>query len=67
MPTPAVAGLNVVPVTPVPENVPPAGVPFNVTDDALTQTGAYVPALTVGRGLTVIVVVAEFEQPFAPV
>ena len=65
VPTPAVAGLNVVPVTPGPEKVPPAGVPFNVTAVPLTQTAGYVPALTVGSGLTVIVVVAVLEQPFA--
>ena len=65
VPTPAVAGLNVVPVTPGPENVPPAGVPLNVIGVPLTQTGGYVPALTVGSVLTVIVVVAVFEQPFA--
>ena len=65
VPTPAVAGLKVVPVTPGPENVPPAGVPVNVTGAPLTQTGGYVPALTVGSALTVIVVVAVFEQPFA--
>ena len=65
VPTPAVAALKVVPVTPGPENVPPTGVPFNVIDDPLTQTGGYVPALTVGSGLTVIVVVAVFEHAFA--
>ena len=65
VPTPAVAGLNVVPVTPGPENVPPAGIPVSVIELALTQIGGYVPALTVGSGLTVIVVVAVFEQPFA--
>ena len=37
VPTPAVAGLNVFPLTPGPENVPPAGVPFKVTGEPLTQ------------------------------
>ena len=58
VPTPAVAGLNDVPVTPVPLNVPPTGVPANVTGEALTHTGAYVPALTTGKAYTVIVLVA---------
>ena len=38
VPTPAVAGLNVVPLIPGPEKVPPAGVPLNVTGGPLTQT-----------------------------
>ena len=61
-PTPAVAGLNVVPVTPGPLNVPPIGEPVNVTTPAVTQIAGYVPALTTGSALTTIVVVAEFEQ-----
>ena len=38
-PAPAVAGLNIVPVTPGPEKVPPAGVPARVIGAPLTQTG----------------------------
>ena len=67
VPTPAVAGLNVVPVTPGPEKVPPAGVPASVIGEPLTQTAGYVPALTTGNAFTVIVVVAVFVQPFASV
>ena len=67
VPTPAVAGLNVVPLTPGPLNVPPAGVPVNVIADALTQSAGYVPALTTGNAFTVMVVVAVFEHPFASV
>ena len=39
VPVPAVAGLNVVPVTPGPEKVPPTGVPARVTGAPLTQIG----------------------------
>ncbi len=67
VPTPAVAGLNVVPDTPGPENVPPTGEPANVIADALTQSAGYVPADTIGRALTTIVVVAVALQPFASV
>ena len=67
VPTPAVAGLNVVPVTPGPEKVPPAGVPLNVIGAALKHAAGYVPALTVGSVLTVIVVVAEAAHPLASV
>ena len=59
------AGLNVLPVTPVPLNVPPAGLPVNATGAALIQTAAYVPALTTGDGLTVIVVWLMPVHPFA--
>ena len=58
VPTPAVAGLNDVPVTPGPEKVPPAGEPVNVTTAALTHTAGYVPAFTTGKAFTVIVLVA---------
>ena len=53
------------PVTPLPENVPPAGVPDKVTGGPLTQTEGYEPGFKTGNGLTVMVVVAVFEQPFA--
>ena len=65
MPCPAVAGSNVLPVTPVPENVPPAGLPVNVTGAALTQSGPTGVIITVGSGFTVIDVVAELLQPVA--
>ena len=67
VPTPAVAGLNDVPVTPGPLNVPPAGVPVNVTAEPITQTAVYVPAFRIGSALTTMVVVAELEHPFASV
>ena len=65
VPCPAVVGLNVLPVTPVPENVPPAGLPVNVTGAAFTQSGPTGVIVTVGSGLTVIDVVAELLQPVA--
>jgi len=65
VPCPAVAGSNVLPVTPVPENVPPAGLPVNVTGAAFTQSGPTGVIVTVGSGLTVIDVVAELLQPVA--
>ena len=65
VPAPAVAGLNVLPVTPGPEKVPPAGVPLNAIGAALMHIAGYVPGLTTGNAFTVIVVVAVFEQPLA--
>src|SRR5678816_1045727 len=65
VPCPAVAGLNVLPVTPVPENVPPAGLPVNITGAAFTQSGPTGVIVTVGSGFTVIDVVAELLQPVA--
>ena len=65
MPAPAVAGLNELPVTPVPENVPPAGVPVSVTGAAFTQSAATGEIVTAGNGFTVTDVVAEPLHPFA--
>ena len=45
-------GVKELPVTPIPLNVPPKGFPIKATDGALVQTGAYVPALTMGKGFT---------------
>ena len=67
VPTPAVPGLNDVPVTPGPLNVPPTGVPAKMIEDPLTQTAGYVHALTTGNAFTVMVVVALALQPFASV
>ena len=47
------AGLNVLPVTPIPLNVPPEGLPVKATGAALIHTAAYVPAFTTGNGLTI--------------
>ena len=55
-PTPAVAGLKLLPLIPVPLNVPPEGVPFRVTALAFTQMEEGKPVkLTVGNGFTVTV------------
>jgi hypothetical protein len=53
VPTPAVAGLKLFPLTPVPLKVPPAGVPLRETFAASTQTALYVPASTTGSAFTV--------------
>lgn len=58
-----IAGLNEFPLTPVPLNVPPDGVPESVTEDPFAQTAAYVPAFTDGAGLTTIVVELLPVQP----
>ena len=63
VPCPAVVGLNVLPVTPVPENVPPAGLPVNVTGAAFTQSGPTGVIVTVGNGFTVTVTVAVLLHP----
>ena len=59
------AGLKLLPVTPVPLNVPPAGLPVKATGAALIQTGLYVPALITGNGFTVMVVWLLPVQPLA--
>ena len=46
MPTPATVGLNVVPLTPGPLNVPPAGEPLSVTLEAPAQNGPIAVILT---------------------
>ena len=65
VPWPAAAGSNVLPVTPVPENVPPAGLPVNATGAALIHSAETGLIVTVGNGFTVIDVVAELLQPVA--
>ena len=64
VPAPAVCGLNIPPLTCVPEYVPPVGdPPLNVMGEALIQVGVNAANVTVGVGLTVIVFVAVLEQP----
>jgi len=65
VPTPAVDGLNEVPITPGPENVPPDGEPESVTDGAFTHIAATGVIVGVGSGLTVIVVVVDALHPLA--
>jgi len=65
VPVPAIEGLKVLPDTPLPLKVPPAGEPESVTEPAPTQTGDKLEMVTIGRAFTVIDVVAEFEQLLA--
>jgi hypothetical protein len=60
VPPPETAGLNVFPDTPVPVNVPPVGEPVKVIGALDTNKLEYVPALTIGKGLTVNVI--EFDD-----
>ena len=63
VPAPAVDGVNVVPVTPVPEKVPPAGVPLSITGDALIHMAATGLIDTTGNALTVMEAVVELVHP----
>ena len=64
-PTPAVEGLKLVPVTPVPLKVPPAGLPESGTAAAFTQTELAIGLMeTTGSAVTEIEVVAVPVQPF---
>ena len=60
-------GVKLPALTPGPLNVPPVGLPVNVTADASIQYGPYVPASTTGNGLTTMSVVALFVHPLASV
>ena len=63
-PVPAAAGLKVLPLIPVPLNVPPEGEPVNVTAEAFAQIEAGKPTkLTTGNPLTVTVCAVELVQP----
>ena len=67
-PTPAVAGLNWPPLTPVPLYVPPAGdPPVSVNAASVEHTAVNADKVTVGNGFTVTTVAAEGaeEHPFA--
>ena len=64
MPTPAVAGLKLLPLTPVPLYVPLAGLPpVNEYAGAFIQTDELAGQLTVGSAFTVIVNVHVLVQP----
>ena len=68
VPTPAVAGLNCPPLTPVPLYVPPAGEPPDkVKAASVLHTAVNGLSVTVGNGFTVTVVGADAAevQPFA--
>ena len=64
----AVIGLKVLPLIPVPLNVPPVGLPVKVTADALIQyEGARPEKLTLGRAFTVTVSFTIYEHEFASI
>ena len=67
VPAPDAEGSKLFPVTPVPENVPPTGVPFKATAAAEIHIAATGEIVTTGNGLTVIEVLSEFVHPFASV
>ena len=68
VPVPAVAGLKLPAVTPVPEYVPPAGKPpERAKSAASTHTFANAASVTTGKAFTVIVLVAELTQLFPSV
>ena len=60
---PTELGLKVFPLTPVPDQVPPAGLPAKFMEPEFWQRDVSVPALTVGNGRTTIVLVAVETQP----
>lgn len=58
VPAPETEGLKLLPLTPVPEKVPPEGVPVRLTELMLIQTVLVATFMfTVGRGLMVTVAV----------
>ncbi len=67
VPTPAVLGSKSVPVTPLPENVPPAGLPTKVTTGASTQRSATGSIVGVGNPFTVMSIVVDPLHPPASV
>jgi hypothetical protein len=60
-------GLKVVPETPVPEKVPPAGVPFKVTLGELEQTLEIGDMVTTGLATTSIFLLSDLTQPLPSV
>ena len=67
VPAPLVEGSKLFPVTPVPEKVPPTGVPFKATGEAVIHIAATGEIVTTGNGFTVIEVLSELVHPFASV
>ena len=66
-PTPAVAGSKLpAALTPVPLNVPPAGLPVKLLAASSTQNGPPL-TLTTGKALTTTFAVALFSHPFVSV
>ncbi len=66
VPTPALDGLKIPPLTPVPLYVPPEGVPpLNVIEEELTHMLLSVAKLTTGSAFTKIPEVSEDEHPLA--
>lgn len=64
VPLPATAGLKAPEVTPMPVNVPPAGVATNVTGDALLHTGDWlIVKFSCGNAFTVTFLVAGADVP----
>ena len=69
-PAPATAGSKLFPLTPVPLNVPPAGLsplPASAYAGASTHTELFAGQVTTGNAFTVMVQVHVFEQPLPSV
>ena len=61
---PGLVGVNVVPLTPVPEYVPPAGEPPEIViAAALEHIAVKLPSVAVGAALTICVVVVVEIHP----
>ena len=68
VPAPAILGLKLPPLTPVPENVPPLGEPESAYVVRKTQTVSGLREhVTTGNALTETIVVADFVHPIAEV
>ena len=68
LPTPAAAGLKLLPLIPLPLKLPPVGLPVKVIELPLTQTEVGKPLkLTLGKAFTRIVWLLLLLQPFASV
>jgi Fe-S-cluster formation regulator IscX/YfhJ len=60
---PTESGLKVLPFTPIPDQLPPAGLPTKLKPVELRQTVVSLPAFTVGNERTTIVLEAVDVQP----
>ena len=68
LPMIAVAGLKLLPLTPLPLKRPPVGLPVKVIEPPLTHTEVGSPLkLTLGNGFTLMVWLLLLMQPFKPV